>query len=171
MKQMKYFFIQKLINPKEWIWKCIPSVKSAVNEDSGFTLIEIMVASMILLIIMSAAGFVVTRNVGKVKMISSKNQIEIFLMALSSYFLDCGMYPTTEQGLPALWEKPVIEPIPSGWEGPYIDKSVPNDPWGNEYEYKCPGPHGLPFGIRSFGADGLEGGDIGNIDITSWKNL
>jgi general secretion pathway protein G len=91
-------------------------------------------------------------------------------MALNSYFLDCGVYPTTEQGLQALWEKPILEPVPKGWEGPYIDKAVPNDPWNNEFEYLNPGPHGLPFGVRSFGADGAEGGESRDNDISSWKN-
>jgi len=139
------------------------------KKDSGFTLIEIMVAAMILLILISVAGFVVTRNIGKAKVISAKNQIQIFAMALNSYFLDCGTYPTTDQGLKALWEKPVLEPVPEDWEGPYLDKFVPDDPWDRAYEYTTPGPHGLPFGIRSFGADGLEGGEGSDRDITSWE--
>ncbi len=137
---------------------------------AGFTLIEIMVASIILLILISVAGFVITRHVGKARIISSKNQIQIFSMALNSYFLDCGMYPTTEQGLKALWEKPVLEPIPKGWSGPYLDKALPKDPWDSEYEYFSPGPHSLPFGIRSYGADGMEGGEAADKDITSWEN-
>jgi general secretion pathway protein G len=140
------------------------------NKEAGFTLIEIMVASIVLLILISVAGFVVSRNVGKAKIISSKNQIQIFSMALNSYFLDCGVYPTTEQGLQALWVMPLMEPVPEGWNGPYLDKEVPKDPWNNEYEYVSPGPHGLPFGIRSYGEDGLEGGEGKNRDIASWKN-
>ena len=148
----------------------IKKIQKIFRAESGFTLIEIMVASMVLLILISVAGFVVTRNVGKAKTVSTKNQIQIFSMALNSYFLDCGIYPTTEQGLKALWEKPVLEPVPEAWDGPYLDKVVPKDPWGNDYEYSSPGPHGLPFGIRSFGADGMEGGEIQNKDITSWEN-
>jgi general secretion pathway protein G len=148
-------------------------VKTAKNardkKTAGFTLIEIMVAAMILLILISVAGFVVTRNIGKAKVISAKNQIQIFSMALNSYFLDSGQYPSTEQGLAALWEKPVLEPVPEGWDGPYLDKFVPDDPWGRAYEYTSPGPHGLPFGIRSFGADGLEGGEGADQDIASWQ--
>jgi general secretion pathway protein G len=139
------------------------------SQDAGFTLIEIMVAAMILLILISVAGFVVTRHIGKAKVISAKNQIQIFSMALNSYFLDSGQYPSTEQGLAALWEKPVLEPVPEGWEGPYLDKFVPEDPWDHPYEYTSPGPYGLPFGIRSFGADGLEGGEGAERDIASWE--
>jgi general secretion pathway protein G len=90
-------------------------------------------------------------------------------MALNSYFLDNGVYPTSEQGLNALWEKPVLEPVPSEWDGPYLDKSVPEDPWDRPFEYSSPGVHGLPFDIRSFGADGLAGGEKENRDITSWE--
>lgn len=143
--------------------------KTRKKQDAGFTLIEIMVAAMILLILISVAGFVVTRNIGKAKVISAKNQIQIFSMALNSYFLDSGQYPSIEQGLAALWEKPVLEPVPEGWDGPYLDKFVPDDPWDHPYEYTSPGPHGLPFGIRSFGADGLEGGEGAERDITSWE--
>jgi len=143
--------------------------KAVDTQDAGFTLIEIMVAAMILLILISVAGFVVTRNIGKAKVISAKNQIQIFSMALNSFFLDSGQYPSTEQGLSALWEKPVLEPVPDGWDGPYLDKFVPDDPWDQPYEYTSPGPHGLPFGIRSFGADGLEGGEGVDRDIMSWE--
>jgi general secretion pathway protein G len=138
--------------------------------EEGFTLIEIMVASMILLIIISVSGFVVTRNIGKAKTVSVKNQIQLFSMALNSYFIDCGVYPTKDQGLTALWEKPSAEPVPEEWDGPYIDKQLPNDPWGRPYEYDSPGPSGLPFGIRSYGADGVDGGESGDRDIASWTN-
>ena len=159
----------------ERIVRCIRNVRAFLAQsthrgEEGFTLIEIMVASMILLIIISVAGFVVTRNIGKAKTVSVKNQIQIFSMALNSYFIDCGMYPTKDQGLAALWEKPSSEPVPEEWDGPYIDKQIPNDPWGHPYEYDSPGPSGLPFGIRSFGADGVEGGEGGDRDIASWAN-
>jgi general secretion pathway protein G len=136
------------------------------DREAGFTLIEIMVASIVLLILISVAGFMVTRNVGKARTVSAKNQIEIYGMALSAYFLDCGVYPSEEQGLDSLWERPILEPVPEGWAGPYIDKPVPADPWNNPYEYTNPGPHGLPFGVRSLGDDGAEGDG----DIASWKH-
>jgi general secretion pathway protein G len=145
--------------------------KTGTGGEAGFTLIEILVASMILLILISVTGFLVTRNVGKARTTSAKNQVQIFSMALNSYFLDCGTYPTTEQGLKSLIEKPILEPVPEGWDGPYLDKiEIPKDPWDKEYEYKNPGPQGLPFGIRSYGADGREGGENQDQDIVSWKN-
>lgn len=140
--------------------------------EAGFTLIEIMVASMILLIIISGAGLIVSKNIGKAKVTSARNQVQIFTMALNSYFLDCGIYPTTDQGLKALIDPPVLAPVPNGWDGPYLDKeAIPQDPWGNEYEYTSPTPDGkFPFGIRSLGRDGVEGGEKEDRDITSWGN-
>ena len=75
----------------------------------------------------------------------------------------------TEQGLKALWEKPYLYPVPSKWNGPYLDTEIPPDPWGNEYQYKTPGPNNLPYEIFSFGADGEKGGEGKNADIYSWK--
>ena len=79
-------------------------------------------------------------------------------------------YPTREQGLDALWEKPILEPVPTGWEGPYVTKKIINDPWGHPYELTVPGPNGLPFGLRSLGADGKVGGEGNNKDLMSWED-
>jgi len=140
------------------------------DRQAGFTFIEIMVAMMILLILIGAAGFTYIRYVARARVVGAKNQVEAFSIALNSYYLDNGRYPTNEQGLKALWEKPVLEPLPAQWTGPYLNKEVPKDPWGHEYEYKNPGPSGLPFAIRSFGADGVEGGDGNDQDVLSWKD-
>jgi general secretion pathway protein G len=141
-----------------------------IDRQAGFTFIEIMVAMMILLILIGAAGFGYIRYVSRARVVAAKNQIETLSIALNSYFLDAGRYPTSAQGLQALWEKPVLEPVPSDWSGPYLTKAVPKDPWGHEYEYVVPGPSGLPFGIRSFGADGGEGGEGNDKDIVSWAD-
>jgi general secretion pathway protein G len=143
--------------------------EQAREYQSGFTFIEIMVAMMILLILIGAAGFTYIRYVSRARVVGAKNQIESFSIALNSYYLDNGRYPTAEQGLKALWEKPVLEPVPAHWEGPYLNKEVPKDPWSHEYEYKTPGPSGLPFAIRSFGADGVEGGEGNDKDVLSWR--
>ena len=139
------------------------------RRQAGFTFIEIMVAMIILLILIGAAGFGYLRYVARARVVAAKNQIEIFSVALTSYFLDCGRYPSGDQGLAALWEKPVLEPVPAGWEGPYLTKLVPKDPWGKAYEYFTPGPHGLPFGIRCLGADGQQGGEGNDRDLESWS--
>lgn len=146
------------------------SEKKQPDREAGFTFIEIMVAMMILFILLGAAGFTYIRYVGRARLVAAKNQIETFALALNSYYMDCGRYPTKEQTLEALWEKPILEPVPKVWDGPYLNKKVPNDPWGHDYDYESPGPHGLPYGIRSFGADGLEGGEDSDKDITSWEN-
>ena len=74
-----------------------------------------------------------------------------------------------EQGLKALFEKPILYPIPENWDGPYIDREVQKDPWGNEFEYSDTTTNGLPFSIVSYGADGKSGGEGNNEDICSWK--
>jgi general secretion pathway protein G len=109
------------------------------------------------------------RYLDKARAVAARSQIETYALALDAYYLDCAAYPTSEQGLGALWEKPSLEPIPRGWNGPYVNKPVNKDPWGNAYDYSAPGPSGLPFGIRSFGADGAQGGEGKNGDVASWE--
>ena len=125
---------------------------------------------MIMFILMGVAGFTYVRYVGKARTVAAKNQLQVLTIALSSYYLDCGAYPTQEQGLTALWEKPVLEPMPREWDGPYMEKAIPKDPWGNDYEYLVPGPSGLPFGIRCLGADRSEGGEGANQDLVTWQD-
>jgi general secretion pathway protein G len=144
-------------------------MRTGEDRQAGFTFIEIMVAMMILLILIGAAGFTYIRYVSRARVVGAKNQIEAFSIALNAYYLDCGRYPTAEQGLKALWEKPVLEPVPSQWSGPYLNKEVPQDPWGRPYEYSNPGPGGLPFALRSLGGDGAEGGEGNDQDVLSWK--
>jgi general secretion pathway protein G len=85
--------------------------------------------------------------------------------ALDSFKVDCGEYPTTEQGLAALRTKPDSA---TGWNGPYLKQDIPSDPWGNQYEYKSPGDHNEDYDLRSFGKDGKEGGDGNDTDIKNW---
>ena len=138
--------------------------------EGGWTFIETLIVVAIILILTSSVGFMAYRYVDRAKTVSARGQIETYALALDSYFIDCARYPTQEQGLGSLWEKPTIEPVPSGWKGPYVNKAVKKDPWGNPYEYSVPGKGGLPFGIRALGADGKEGGDGNDGDISSWEN-
>ena len=85
------------------------------------------------------------------------------------YNQDCKIYPSKEQGLEALWEKPILSPSPQNWDGPYTDKIIPLDPWDNEYIYSIPGDNGLPFTITSLGADGSVGGTGLNKDLYSYE--
>lgn len=130
---------------------------------------EILIVIAIILILTSTVGFVGYRYIDRARQVTARSQIETLSLALQAYALDCARYPTQEQGLEALWTKPVLEPVPSGWVGPYVDKKVPGDPWGRGYEYTIPGPNDLPCGVRSLGADGREGGDGNDRDVSSWE--
>jgi general secretion pathway protein G len=139
-----------------------------LDSKSGFTLIEIMVVIIILGILV---GIIVPRFMEKpekARIVKAKMQIESISTALKEYKLDSGDYPTTEQGLRALVEKPSIGKIPKKYpEKGYFPK-IPKDPWGNEYVYISPGEHG-DFDLISYGADSEEGGEGKNADVQSWE--
>jgi general secretion pathway protein G len=137
------------------------------RRQAGVTLIEMMV---VVVIIALFAALVLPRMMGqadKARKTAARAQINAYLTALGSYKLDTGNYPTTEQGLQALRTKP--ENV-NGWQGPYTDKEIDNDPWGHPYLYHFPGEHGDEPDLISYGADGQPGGDGINADIVSWKN-
>ena len=137
------------------------------RRQAGVTLIEMMV---VVVIIALFAALVLPRMMGqadKARKTAARAQINAFMTALGSYKLDTGNYPTSEQGLQALRVKP--ESV-SGWQGPYTDKEIDNDPWGHPYVYRFPGEHGDEPDILCYGADGQPGGDGINADIVSWKN-
>lgn len=137
--------------------------------DEGFSFIETIVAISIILILSAAVGFSAIKYIERARTAACRNQIETFRLALQSYLLDCGIYPTEAQGLSALWEKPILAPVPARWDGPYIDRQIPKDPWGNDYVYKNPGDKNLPFTIMSYGAYGKSGGEGQNAAIYSWE--
>jgi general secretion pathway protein G len=139
-----------------------------LKTDKGFTFIETIVAISIILIFSAAAGFSAIKYIEKARIAACRNQIESLRLALQSYFIDCGQYPTEAQALKALWEKPSLAPVPGRWNGPYTDRQIPLDPWGSKYVYKNPGDKNLPFSIMSYGADGQTGGEGANADIYSW---
>lgn len=137
------------------------------NSNIGFTLIEIMI---VIIIIGLLAALVAPRFFGKLttaKLSSAKAQIELFGTALDAFRLDTGRYPTTEEGLKALREKPSGA---ENWSGPYLPKEIPLDPWKRPYIYKSPGEHG-EYDLLSYGLDGVEGGEGENQDVVSWKDL
>jgi general secretion pathway protein G len=139
-----------------------------LKTDEGFTFIETIVAISIILILSAAVGFSAVKYIEKARIAACRNQIETFRLALQSYYLDSGNYPTESQGLGALWEKPSLAPLPSRWDGPYVDRQISPDPWGSKYIYKNPGDKNLPFSITSLGADGKPGGEGVNAEIHSW---
>jgi general secretion pathway protein G len=133
----------------------------------GFTLIELMVVIVILGIL---AGLVLPRFMGRTeeaRRTKARLQIENLEGALKLYKLDNGAYPTTDQGLEALVQKPSTGVIPRNWrEGGYLEKGkVPEDPWGRPYAYISPGIKNKDFDLRSLGADGEEGGEGENEDV------
>ncbi|HUX39786.1 MAG TPA: type II secretion system major pseudopilin GspG [Rectinemataceae bacterium] len=142
------------------------SLKPTGREDA-WTFIETLIVITIILILTSAVGFAAFRYIDQARVAATKSQIETLSTALNSYFFDCGIYPTQDQGLSGLWIKPAG--APDTWKGPYLQKPVPNDSWGRPFEYTVPGPNGLPFGIRSLGSDGAEGGDGSAKDLSSWE--
>jgi general secretion pathway protein G len=130
----------------------------------GFTLLELLVVMVILGLL---AGFVAPRyfsQVGKSEAKTAKAQIEAFGKALDQYRLDVGRYPTSEQGLKALVARPENE---QRWDGPYLAKDIPLDPWGKPYYYRYPGERG-EYDIVSWGKDGQPGGSGDAADLTSW---
>lgn len=146
-----------------------PPVRSA-RRLRGFTLIEIMVVITILGIL---AALIVPRVVGRTddaRIAAARQDIGAIMTALKMYRLDNGRYPTTEQGLRALFEKPTAEPLPTNWkQGGYLERtSPPKDPWGRDYQYLNPGLRG-DIDVFSFGRDGQSGGEGPDADIGSWS--
>lgn len=136
------------------------------KKEKGFTLIELLIVMVILGLLAALVGPRMFGKVGTSKQKAAKAQMSLFETSIDTYRLDVGKYPTTEQGLKALREKPDgVE----GWDGPYLAKEVPPDPWGHPYIYACPGQHG-DYDIISLGADGSYGGDGEDRDIESWTN-
>ena len=141
----------------------IRTYKKAHNgSQRGFTLVELLLVLVILALI---AGLVLPGIIGKAESAKAKaasSQISRISMSVESFYLDTGRTPTSLDEL-------VNEPSGvSGWNGPYIKNSLLKDPWGRPYKYRTPGEHG-DFDIQSFGADGQQGGDKNNADITSWE--
>jgi general secretion pathway protein G len=137
--------------------------------DRGFTLIEIMVVVIILALLAALVGPKIMGRTDDAKIADAKVQIRNIESALKLYKLDNGVYPTTEQGLHALVEKPSVGQIPKNYraEGYLESKKVPQDPWANDYVYLSPGEHG-DYDLCSLGADGAKGGEGKNADICSW---
>ena len=137
------------------------------RKQQGFTLIELLIVMVILGLLAALVGPRMFGKVGKSRQKAANAQISLFETALDIYRLDIGKYPTTEQGLQALRVKP--DDVEK-WDGPYLPKDVPLDPWGNSYVYESPGEHG-DYDIISLGADGDPGGEGEDTDIVSWKGI
>ncbi len=135
-----------------------------LNRKKGFTLVELLVVMAIVAMLAALVGPRLFPKLGKGKQSAAKAQIELLGQALDQLKLDTGRYPTTQEGLNALMTNPGID----NWEGPYLKKAVPNDPWGKPYTYQSPGTHG-EYDLSSYGKDGSPGGDGEDKDVNSWE--
>ena len=139
--------------------------RRSVGGSDGFTLLELLVVMVIIGLLAAFVGPRYFSQIGKSEVKSTKAQMDALEKALDQYRLDVGKYPATEQGLVALVSRPANE---AKWDGPYLKKTVPADPWGGQYSYKFPGEHNNEFDLWSFGKDGQPGGAGANEDIQNW---
>ncbi|KQV94756.1 type II secretion system major pseudopilin GspG [Rhizobacter sp. Root1221] len=130
----------------------------------GFTLLELLVVIAIIGLLAAYVGPKYFSQIGKSEQAVAKSQIEAFSRALGTYRLDVGSFPTSEEGLAVLVTKPATA---TKWNGPYLDKSVPNDPWGRAYLYVSPGNDSRDFDLSTLGKDGQPGGAGDMADITN----
>jgi general secretion pathway protein G len=154
--------------PRRFCSRAIRAVATAplrgrLFNQRGFTLIELLVVIIVLGLLVGLVGPRLFGRVGQSKQATAKAQIELLGAGLDQYRLDVGAYPNTSQGVDALQKNPGVQ----NWNGPYLKKAVPKDPWGNPYKYRAPGQHG-EYDLWSEGADGSPGGEGENSDITSW---
>lgn len=130
----------------------------------GFTLIELLIVMIILGLLAALVAPKMFQKVGSSKQKAAKAQISMLGTALDAYRLDVGKYPTAQEGLEALRKNPGYDT----WDGPYLSKDIPPDPWGKQYVYRYPGEHS-DYDLYSMGADGQEGGEGENSDVVSWQ--
>lgn len=131
----------------------------------GFTLLELLVVLVVLGLLASLVAPKYFKQLGKSEAKTARAQIEGIAKAVDLYRLDTGKFPSSEQGLGVLTARPTNE---AKWNGPYLQKEVPLDPWGRPYVYKSPGEHG-DYDIASLGKDGAPGGEDENADLGNWQ--
>lgn len=137
---------------------------------AGFTLIEMLVVIIVIGLLAGLVGPRILGRVSEARSATARTQIELLGLALDNYRLDSGGYPTTEEGLAALQERPAGDPAGLNWHGPYLKKALPSDPWGRPYHYASPGVHSpTTYDLWTLGRDGQEGGSEDDADVGSWK--
>ncbi|HYM34464.1 MAG TPA: type II secretion system major pseudopilin GspG, partial [Steroidobacteraceae bacterium] len=142
-----------------------PVCYAKLSREHGFTLLEIMVVIVIIGILSALIVPGIVGQIEKARVTKAQHDIRAIESALEMYKIDNFHYPTTEQGLKALVEKPVDA---KNWKpGGYVDR-LEKDPWDTNYQYAFPGTHGRPFDLFSYGADGKEGGEDYDADVTNW---
>lgn len=150
--------------PSRVLRRLPPAYRRLLTDSCGFTLVELMVVVIIIGLLAALVLPQFIRQEEKAKIKAAQAQIELLGTALDTFRLDVGRYPSTEEGLQALRQKPATL---DRWDGPYLKKDLPLDPWEKPYMYKSPGDHG-PYDLVSYGADGAPGGEKDNRDLTSW---
>jgi len=139
-------------------------VRRDVN--GGFTLIELLVVITVISVLAGLVGPLVFRNVGDAKVAAAEAQMELLGLALEQYRLDNDDYPSTTQGLDALWSQPTGDPLARNWRGPYLRKPVPLDPWDRPYVYRSPGTERVEsYDLLTYGRDGAPGGEGEDADV------
>ncbi len=139
-----------------------PTPPTRQTRQAGFTLLELLVVIVIIGLLASYVGPKYFSQIGKSEVTLARAQMGAFEKALDTYRVDVGRYPSTEEGLQALMEKPANA---NKWNGPYLKKDIPLDPWGNPYQYHAPGKKS-DFELISLGKDGQPGGADENADIS-----
>jgi general secretion pathway protein G len=142
------------------------TIADRAGRGRGFTLIELLVVLVIIGVLAALIVPNVLERADESRVTAARADIAQLMQALKLYRLDNQRYPTQQQGLKALVERPTVEPLPPNWR-PYLDK-LPNDPWGRPYQYLNPGTYGQ-VDVFSFGADGQAGGEGFDADIGSWQ--
>lgn len=140
----------------------LPSLSTRLRQ-AGFTLLELLVVVVIIGLLATLVGPRYFEQLGRSQSKAARAQIDALDKSLSHYRLDTGHYPTTEQGLQALIDRPGDEPK---WQGPYLQKGVPVDPWGRAYQYRSPGEKG-EYDLISLGSDGKPGGTGDAVDVSN----
>ncbi len=136
-----------------------------VTTQKGFSLIEIMVVVLIIGLLASIAAPLVLDKADEARVQKARADFKNIQTALKLYRLDNFVYPTSEQGLEALVDKPTLEPIPSKWKKSGYLEELPQDPWGRPYLYLSPGEQG-DYDLYTLGADGVQGGEGQNADLS-----
>ena len=127
---------------------------------------ELLLVLVIIGLLAALVGPTLYQRIKPAREAAARAQIENFATALDGYYIDTGRYPSTQEGLASLRQRPFGT---DRWDGPYLKKELPKDPWDHPYYYRSPGEAGRPYDLYSYGADGAPGGDGDGRDITSWE--
>lgn len=136
-----------------------------LNVQKGFSLLELLVVLVIIGLLAGIVGPSLFKNIGKSEITTAKAQVDSLGKAIDTFRLDNGRFPSPEEGLRALVQRP--EGLPD-WNGPYLKKAVPLDPWGQPYQYQTPGQRSADYDLYSFGPDRAAGGSGKDADLGNW---